>query len=44
MKIIASAGTAEKIQLLKDSGADVVFNYKKEDISAVLAEHGPIDM
>lgn len=44
VKIIASAGSAEKVQIMKDVGADVVFNYKEQDTNKVLKEHGPIDM
>ncbi|CAL1714159.1 unnamed protein product [Somion occarium] len=44
LKIIASAGTPAKIDLLKSIGADVAFNYKETDIAKVLAEHGPIDI
>ena len=44
LKIIASAGTKAKVDLLKTLGADVTFNYKEQDTEAVLREHGPIDM
>ncbi|TCD60757.1 hypothetical protein EIP91_009550 [Steccherinum ochraceum] len=44
LKIIASAGSPEKLELMKESGADVVFNYKTTDTAEVLAEHGPIDI
>ncbi|TCD66315.1 hypothetical protein EIP91_001561 [Steccherinum ochraceum] len=44
LKIIASAGSPEKLEILKQSGADVVFNYKTTDTAKVLAEHGPIDI
>ena len=44
LKIIASAGTKAKVDLLKTLGADVTFNYKEQDVASILAEHGPIDM
>ena len=44
LKIIASAGSPEKIDILKKVGADVAINYKTEDVAKVLREHGPIDM
>ena len=44
MKIIASAGSAEKVEIMKGAGVDVAFNYKEQDTFAVLQEHGPIDM
>ena len=44
LKIVASAGSPEKLDLLKEAGADVVFNYKTENLDKVLAANGPIDM
>ena len=44
VKIIASAGSAEKVEIMKSAGADVAFNYKKEDTFTVLREHGPLDV
>lgn len=44
LKIIASAGSQQKVDILKSIGADVAFNYKEQDVNKVLAEHGPIDM
>lgn len=44
LKIIASAGSPEKLEVLKESGADVVFNYKTANLDEVLVDHGPIDM
>ncbi|KAK7685726.1 hypothetical protein QCA50_011071 [Cerrena zonata] len=44
LKVIASAGTKAKIDLLRSLGADVAFNYKEQDVASVLAEHGPIDI
>lgn len=43
LTVIASAGTEEKVQFMKDVGADVAFNYKTTNPTEVLAEH-PIDM
>ncbi|KAJ7665599.1 alcohol dehydrogenase [Mycena rosella] len=44
MKVIASAGSEEKVQYMKDLGADVAFNYKTTDTRAVLAKEGPINV
>ncbi|KAG9312548.1 hypothetical protein JVU11DRAFT_6943 [Chiua virens] len=44
MKVIASAGTDDKVQFLKELGADVAFNYKTTKTAEVLAEEGPIDV
>lgn len=44
LKIIASAGSDEKVQHMKNIGVDVPFNYKTQDANAVLKEAGPIDM
>ena len=44
IKVIGSAGSAEKVEILKSIGVDVPFNYKETDTAAVLGEHGPIDM
>ena len=44
VKIIASAGSAEKVEIMKGAGVDIAFNYKEQDTFAVLKEHGPIDM
>lgn len=45
LKVIASAGTDEKVEYVKnDLGADIVFNYKTTSTSEVLKEHGPIDI
>ena len=44
LKVIASAGTDEKCQFLREIGADVVFNYKTESTAKILKEHGPLDM
>lgn len=44
LKIIASAGSAAKVKIMQDCGADVAFNYKETDTLGVLKEHGPIDI
>lgn len=44
LKIIATAGSPEKLELCKKAGADVVLNYKTVDLEKALAEHSPIDM
>ncbi|KAJ7093537.1 alcohol dehydrogenase [Mycena epipterygia] len=44
LKVIASAGSEEKVQFMKDIGADVAFNYKTTDTREVLAREGPIDV
>ncbi|KAI0725229.1 NAD-P-binding protein [Fomitopsis betulina] len=44
LKVIASAGSDEKVAFVKSFGADVVFNYKKEDTKAVLEREGGIDI
>ncbi|KAI5886030.1 NAD(P)-binding protein [Schizophyllum commune H4-8] len=43
-KVIASAGSDDKVDFIKSIGADVAFNYKTEDTEDVLSEHGPIDV
>ena len=43
LKIIASAGTEEKLAVLKEAGADIVFNYKPTETVQALKEHGPVD-
>ncbi|KAJ7616640.1 hypothetical protein FB45DRAFT_1008071 [Roridomyces roridus] len=44
LKVIASAGSEEKVEFMKSLGADVAFNYKTTDTMQVLKEHGPIDI
>lgn len=43
-KVIASAGSADKIAFLESIGTDVAFNYKTEKTLDVLRREGPIDM
>ncbi|KAF8558790.1 alcohol dehydrogenase [Imleria badia] len=44
LKVIASAGSDDKVAFMKEIGADVVFNYKTTKTSEVLAKEGPIDV
>ncbi|KAJ7478372.1 hypothetical protein FB451DRAFT_1131650 [Mycena latifolia] len=44
LKVIASAGSEDKVKFMKEIGADVAFNYKTTDTREVLAREGPIDI
>ncbi|KAG8986301.1 hypothetical protein FRB90_004096, partial [Tulasnella sp. 427] len=44
LRVIASAGSDSKVEFLKEIGVDVAFNYKKEDVGAMLKESGGIDI
>lgn len=44
LKVIASAGSNEKVQFLKDIGADVAFNYKTESTTDILKKEGPLNV
>ncbi|KAI0826165.1 alcohol dehydrogenase [Irpex lacteus] len=44
LKVIASAGSDDKVEFVKSLGADHVFNYKKEDTTKVLEREGPINI
>ncbi|GLB39900.1 putative N-terminal domain of oxidoreductase [Lyophyllum shimeji] len=44
LKVIASAGSDEKVEFMKSIGADVAFNYKTTSTADVLAKEGPIDV
>ncbi|KAF8444566.1 alcohol dehydrogenase [Boletus edulis BED1] len=44
LKVIASAGSDEKVAFMKEIGADVAFNYKTTNTSQVLEKEGPIDV
>ncbi|KAH7912767.1 alcohol dehydrogenase [Hygrophoropsis aurantiaca] len=44
LKVIASAGSDEKVQFMKEIGADVAFNYKTANTLEVLQKEGPIDV
>ncbi|KAF8530097.1 NAD-P-binding protein [Hysterangium stoloniferum] len=40
LKVIASAGSNDKVAFVKELGADVAFNYKTQDTSKILEELG----
>jgi hypothetical protein len=42
--VIGSAGSDEKVKLLKELGFDVAFNYKTNDTLEVLRQHAPIQV
>ncbi|KAJ7236839.1 hypothetical protein C8J57DRAFT_1144572 [Mycena rebaudengoi] len=44
LKVIASAGSDEKVKFMKEIGADVAFNYKTANTREVLEREGPIDV
>ncbi|THH07343.1 hypothetical protein EW146_g9348 [Bondarzewia mesenterica] len=44
LKVIASAGSDEKVAFVRSIGADVVFNYKTESTEDVLRREGGIDI
>lgn len=44
LKVIASAGSKEKIEFIRSVGADVAFNYKTTSTAEILEKEGPIDM
>ncbi|KAF9529019.1 NAD(P)-binding protein [Crepidotus variabilis] len=44
LKVIASAGSDEKIKFMDSLGADVTFNYKTTNTAEVLAKEGPVDI
>lgn len=44
LRVIASAGSEEKVAFLKEIGADVVFNYKTENTLEILEREGGIDL
>ncbi|KEP48014.1 alcohol dehydrogenase [Rhizoctonia solani 123E] len=44
LKVIASAGSNDKVEAMKRMGVDVAFNYKTADVADVLAKEGPIDI
>ena len=43
-KVIASAGSEEKVKFMKDIGADVAFNYKTTSTNEILENEGSIDV
>jgi NADPH-dependent curcumin reductase CurA len=44
LKVIASAGRDDKVEFLKELGADVAFNYKTTKTEDVLRQHEYIDI
>ncbi|KIY69837.1 NAD-P-binding protein [Cylindrobasidium torrendii FP15055 ss-10] len=44
LRVIASAGSDEKVSFMKEIGADVAFNYKTTNTGNLLAKEGPIDI
>jgi len=44
LKVIASAGSDDKVAFMKEIGADVTINYKTQSIPEVLEKEGPIDI
>jgi len=44
LKVIASAGSDEKVEFIKSIGADVAFNYKTTSTWDVLKKEGPINI
>jgi len=44
LKVIASAGSEDKVKFLKEIGADVAFNYKTQDTREILEKEGPINI
>lgn len=44
LKVIASAGSEEKVDFIKKIGADVAFNYKTTSTWDILEREGPVNM
>ncbi|KAF7982761.1 hypothetical protein HWV62_26660 [Athelia sp. TMB] len=44
LKVIASAGSDDKVAFLKEIGTDIAFNYKTESTKEVLEREGPINI
>jgi NADPH-dependent curcumin reductase CurA len=44
LKVIASAGSEEKVKLMKEIGVDVAFNYKTTSTNEILEKEGPVDV
>ncbi|KAJ2913870.1 hypothetical protein MD484_g6538, partial [Candolleomyces efflorescens] len=44
LKVIASAGSEDKLEYMKSLGADVIFNYKTTKAAEILGREGPIDI
>jgi hypothetical protein len=43
-KVIASAGSDDKVAFMKEVGADVAFNYKTAKTQDILEQNGPVDI
>lgn len=43
-RVIATAGTPEKVELCRKLGADIAINYREEDFEAVVTEAGGADV
>ncbi len=43
-KVMVTAGTDEKCSLCLDLGADIAINYRQEDFSEIIREHGGVDI
>ena len=44
LRVIASAGSDEKVGFVSSIGADVAFNYKTTSTKEVLDKEGPINL
>ncbi|KAI0788286.1 NAD(P)-binding protein [Fomes fomentarius] len=44
LKVIASAGSEEKVEFVRSLGADITFNYKTTSTKEVLAKEGPVNV
>ncbi|KAJ8087197.1 hypothetical protein PM082_006027 [Marasmius tenuissimus] len=44
MKVIASAGSEDKVRECKEAGADIAFNYKDVSTEEVLKKEGPLNV
>ncbi|KAI0035811.1 alcohol dehydrogenase [Vararia minispora EC-137] len=44
MKVIASSGSDEKAEFVKELGADISFNYRTTSTEEILQREGPIDL
>ncbi|KAJ3554962.1 hypothetical protein NM688_g2830 [Phlebia brevispora] len=44
MKVIACAGSDDKVEYMRSLGADVPFNYKTQSTADILEREGPIDI
>ncbi|TFK22688.1 alcohol dehydrogenase [Coprinopsis marcescibilis] len=44
LKVIASAGSEDKVAFMRSVGADVAFNYKTTNTLEILRKEGPIDV